>query len=423
MTTTAPRPPRTGARAGAASPRSGAGNGPRAGATAQPTERRGFAAVVPIRRMFAPEHRDALLVIGTTLFLTGFGLVMVLSASSVEGQAVGDPFGRVLRQAIFAAVGIPLMLVAGRLPVTFWKRWAWPALLGSAVLQLLVFVPGLSNGNGFNTAWVTIGSFQFQPSEFLKFALILWIASVFARRPDEIGDVKRLMFPVVPIVAVAVGLVLAGKDLGTASIVFIIVFACAFFAGAKIWHLLLGLVGVGLLAVAVAVTNPNRVDRITSFLNGCTDVNSPDYGTTCFQTFQAYFGLANGGVLGVGLGNSRAKWDWLPEQDSDYIFAIIGEELGLIGAVVIIALFVVLAIALFRIMRKSADPFARVVTGGILVWVVGQAFINIAVVLGLLPVLGVPLPLISAGGSSLLAILLALGVVLSFTRQERQRPR
>jgi len=405
-------PPRT--RTGQAGRRSAPGAPPE-------PERRGFAAVVPIRRMFAIEHRDALLLIGTTLFLTGFGLVMVLSASSVSGQAAdGDPFGRAVRQAVFAAVGIPLMLVVGRLPMPFWKRWAVPALLGALVLQLLVFVPGLSNGNGFNTAWVTIGSFQFQPSEFLKFALIIWMASVFAGRADELGDVKRLTIPVVPVVAVAVGLVLAGKDLGTASIIFFIVFACAFFAGAKIWHLLLGVAGIAALAVAVAVTSPNRVERITTFLNGCSDA---DYSNTCWQVFQAYYGLANGGILGVGLGNSRAKWSWLPEADSDYIFAIIGEELGLIGAIVVIALFVLLAIVLFRIMRKASDPFARVVVGGTLVWIVGQAFVNIAVVLGLLPVLGVPLPLISAGGSSLLAVLLGLGVVLSFTRAGRSRLR
>jgi len=382
--------------------------------------RQAFAAVVPIRRMFAAEHRDALLLIGTTLFLTGFGLVMVLSASSVTGQAVGDPFGKAIRQAIFAALGVPLMLVAGRLPASFWRRWAWPALLGSAVLQLLVFIPGLSTGNGFNTNWVTIAGVTFQPSEFLKFALILWMAAVFARRPDDIGDWKRLVIPVVPVVAVAVGLVLAGKDLGTASIIFLVVFACAFFAGARLWHLTLGLVGAALLALVVAVTNPNRVERITTFLQGCTDA---DYHGTCWQTYQAYFGLANGGVLGVGLGNSRAKWSWLTQADSDFIFAIIGEELGLIGAIVVIGIFVLLAITLFRIMRKAQDPFARVVTGGVLVWIIGQAFVNIAVALGLLPVLGVPLPLISAGGSSLLAVLLALGVVLSFTRSERTSPR
>jgi len=412
MTTTTPRA-RTSARSGRAAPDA---------APSQEQTRHGFAAVVPIKRMFAPEHRDALLLIGTTLFLTGFGLVMVLSASSVSGQAAdGDPFGRAVRQAIFAAVGVPLMLVAGRLPTSFWRRWAWPALLASAALQLLVFIPGLSNGNGFNTAWVTIGSFQFQPSEFLKFALILWMASVWARRPEEIGQWKRLVLPVLPVVAVAVGLVLAGKDLGTASIIFIIVFACAFFAGAKLWHLFLGIAGGAGAALLFAATNANRTGRIGAFLHHCDPSAMPasDYALYCWQPLQAYYGLANGGVLGAGLGNSRSKWAWLPEADSDYIFAIIGEELGLIGAIVVIAIFVLLAIALFRIMRRARDPFARVVTGGVLVWVVGQAFVNIAVVLGLLPVLGVPLPLISAGGSSLLAVLLALGVVLSFTRSER----
>ncbi len=410
MTTTT-RPPASGPRGRGPQPTRWSGP-----AAPEPASRRGFAALVPLRRMFDPEHRDALLLIGTTVFLTGLGLVMVLSASSVDGQAADDPFGRAIRQAIFAALGIPLMLIAGRMPTRFWKRWAWWILLGAGALQLLVFT-GLGTGNGFNTNWVTIAGFTFQPSEFIKVALILWIGVVYARRPDEIGDVRRLLLPVGPVVLAALGLVLAGKDLGTASIIILIVLGCMFFAGARIWHLFVGLAGAGVLGVLIAVTSESRVNRIMAAIQGCT---AADFQTTCYQTMQGLFALANGGVLGVGLGNSRAKWGWLPEEDSDFIFAIIGEELGLIGAVVVLALFVVLAWSLFRIMRKAQDPFARVVTGGVLVWIVGQAFVNIAVVLGLFPVLGVPLPLISAGGSSLLAVLFALGVVLSFTREERK---
>jgi len=384
------------------------------GQTARTEPRRGFAALVPIGRFFDEEHRDALLLFGTTLLLVGFGLVMVLSASAVEEQsASGDPFNRVLRQAIFAALGLPMMLLASRAPMSFWKRWAWPAMLVGIGLQLLVFVPGIGFGYGGNQNWIQIGDFTLQPSEFVKIALIVWIASILGPRVAELGDLRRMALPLVPVAAVAIGLVLLGKDLGTVLIMVLIVFGCLFFAGARIWHLTVGGLLIAIAAVLVALTSPSRVSRITSWIEGC---DASDYAGTCWQIYQGMFALANGGVFGVGLGNSQAKWNWLPEADTDYIFAIVGEELGLIGGAVVLGIFVVLAIALVRIMRRASDPFARIATGGVLVWVVGQGFVNIAVVLGLLPVLGVPLPLVSAGGSSLLAVLLALGIVMSFTR-------
>jgi len=389
---------------------------PRGGPSPQPG-RGGFAALVPVSRIFAPENRDSLLLIGTTLFLVGFGLVMVLSASSVEEQsATGDAFGRVLRQAVFAAIAVPLMLIVGRLPSAFWRRWSWPAVLVTGGLQLLVFVPGLGVGNGYNTNWIQIGSIQVQPSEFVKLALVIWIGTVLGRRSDELGDWRRLTLPVVPIAGAAIGLVLFGNDLGTAAIMLLIVFACAFYAGAKLRHLTLGVLVVALFALVVALTSPSRVSRITAWMQGCTDA---DYSGYCWQPQHGMWALASGGILGVGLGNSRSKWNWLPEADSDYIFAIIGEELGLIGALVVLTLYTIMAIVLVRMMRRFRDPFARIVTGGVLIWVVGQAFVNVAVVLGLLPVLGVPLPLISSGGSSLVAVLLAIGVVLSLARSDQ----
>ncbi len=387
------------------------------GRTSRPDKaapRRGFAALVPIGRFFDVQHRDALMLFGTTVLLVGVGLIMVLSASAVEEQAAtGDPFNRVMRQAVFAAIGLPIMLIASRAPVSFWKRWAWPAILVGIGLQLLVFVPGIGFGYGGNQNWIQIGDFTLQPSEFVKLALIVWIASILAPRIGELGDLRRLALPAVPVAAAAIGLVLLGKDLGTVLIMVLIVFACAFFAGARLWHLLVGGLLMTIVALLVATTSSSRVSRITAFVQGC---DTSDYAGTCWQVYQGMFALANGGIFGVGLGNSHAKWNWLPEADSDYIFAIIGEELGLIGCAVVLGIFVVLAITLARILKRAEDPFARIVTGGVLVWVVGQAFVNIAVVLGLLPVLGVPLPLISAGGSSLLAVLLALGVVMSFTR-------
>jgi len=383
---------------------------------AKGSERHGFAAVVPLSRMFSPENRDSLLLIGTTLFLVVFGLVMVLSASSVEEQsATGDPFGRVLRQAIFAAIAVPAMLLVGRLPAIFWQRWARPALIVTIVLQLLVFVPGLGGSGGGNRNWVYIGGVSIQPSEFVKLALIIWIGAILGARRDELGEWRRLLLPVGPVAGVAIGLVLAGSDLGTAAIMLLIVFGCAFFAGARLRHLAVGALGIALIALVFAIASPNRMSRINTWLQGCTDA---DYSGYCWQPQHGMWALASGGVLGVGLGNSRAKWNWLPEADNDFIFAIIGEELGLVGALVVLVLYALMAIVLVRIMRRARMPMTRIVTGGVLVWVVGQAFVNIGVVLGLLPVLGVPLPLISSGGSSLIAVLLAIGVVLSLARQE-----
>jgi len=338
----------------------------------------------------------------------------VLSASSVgEQSSSGDPFGRVARQAVFAAVGIPLMLIASRMPTRFWKRWSWPALMLGAAMQLMVFIPGLGYEYGGNHNWLSIGGFTMQPSEFVKLALVVWVAWVLAAKRDLIGDWKHALIPVVPVAGAAIMLVLAGRDLGTATIMMLIVFACAFFGGVRLRHLVAFGVVVATAAVLFAMTSPSRVSRITAWMSGCT---AEDYSGYCWQPQHGMWALASGGVFGVGLGNSKAKWNWLPEADSDYIFAIIGEELGLIGALVVIALFVTLAIVLVRIMRRTKDDFSRIVTGGVLAWIIGQAFVNIAVVLGLLPVLGVPLPLISSGGSALLAVLLAIGVVLSIAR-------
>ncbi|MFM9878364.1 MAG: putative lipid II flippase FtsW [Rhodoglobus sp.] len=371
-------------------------------------------AVVPVRRLFASENRNYFLLLGTTLFLVAFGLVMVLSSSAIESSVDGEGFfGRFTRQAVSAVVGIPLMLIASRMPPRFWKRWAWPALLFGGALQLIVFVPGLGLEYGGNQNWISIGGFNLQPSEFVKIALIVWIAWVLSTKEELLGDWKHVAIPIAPIAGVAILFVLIGKDLGTASIMVMIVLGCLYFAGVRLKFLFVALAAVSFLVLVMAFATPSRTERISVWVNGCT---AADYSNLCWQVQHASWALAAGGLFGSGLGNSKAKWNWLPEADNDFIFAIIGEELGLIGAMVVLVLFIVLAIAFVRVLRASRDTFARVATGGVMVWVIGQALVNIAVVLGLLPVLGVPLPLISAGGSALIAILLGIGVVLSFAR-------
>jgi cell division protein FtsW len=367
---------------------------------------------VPVGRLFSAEHRNYFLLLGTTLFLVAFGLVMVLSASSIESHVDEDTFfGEFQRQGLYAVLGIPLMLVASRMPPRFWKRWAWPALLIG--VGLLVLVIPLGYGYGGNRNWIDFGSFSFQPSEFVKIALVIWIAWVLSTKEHLLGDWKHVALPIGPVALVAIGFVLIGNDLGTATIMIALVLGCLYFAGVKLRYLATTILVLGLLGTMFAFTSTSRSQRIMVWINGCAE---NDAAGLCWQVQHGMWALAAGGLFGVGLGNSDTKWNWLPEASNDFIFAIIGEELGLIGASVVLALFIVLAISFVRIIRTARDNFTRIATGGIMIWIVGQAFVNIAVVLGVLPVLGVPLPFISAGGSALIATLLAIGVVLSFAR-------
>ena len=379
-------------------------------------------AVVPVRRIFIAAQTNYFLLLGVTLFLVTFGLVMVLSSSTIESFNDDDGFfGRFMRQGLFAAIGIPLMLVASGMPPQFWKKWAWPALMFGGALQMLVFVPGIGTGGyGGNNNWIHVGTFTAQPSEFVKIALIVWVAWVLTSKQDLLSDWKHVALPIAPVAGAAILLVLVGNDLGTASVMLMIVLGCMFFAGVRLKFLAVAVSLLAVLAFLFAKTSSSRSDRIDAWLNGCT---AADYSGYCWQPEHANWALAAGGIFGKGLGNSVAKWNWLPEASSDYIFAIIGEELGLIGAIVVLALFVVLTIAFVRIIRSTNDSFARTTTAGVMVWVIGQAMVNIAVVLGVLPVLGVPLPLISAGGSALIATLLGIGVVLSFARSAKSTPR
>jgi cell division protein FtsW len=368
---------------------------------------------VGVKRIFAAESSNYFLLLGTTLFLVVFGLVMVLSSSSVESHLESDSFfASFARQGLYALIGIPFMLVASRMPSTFWKRWAWPAIFVGMGLQLLVFSP-LGFGYGGNQNWIKLGPLTAQPSELLKLAIIVWIAYILTSKEGLLDEWKHVLVPIGPVAGLGIGLVLIGNDLGTAVIMLSIVFGALYFAGIRIRFLLTGISIIAFFGVIVAFASSSRTERIMAWAKGCT---VEQYEGFCWQPTHGTWALASGGVFGVGLGNSKAKWSWLPEADNDYIFAIIGEELGLVGAIVVLVLFIVLALSFIRIIRSSSDAFARIVTAGVGIWIIGQALVNIAVVLGVLPVLGVPLPLISAGGSALISTLLAIGVVLSFAR-------
>ncbi len=370
-------------------------------------------------RVFKAESASYFLLLGTTLFLVVFGLVMVLSSSSVDSYLDNTGFfGTVLRQGIFALIGVPVMLMISHLPLKFWRRVAWPMLIVACFLQGLVVFTPLGIEVAGNTNWLSIGGVQFQPSELIKLALVVWLGMILSQKENRLDDWRHVYIPVFGVGGGAVMLVLIGGDLGTVMIMAGILFGALFFAGVRLRLLAVPLAAGILLVGLMALTSSNRMTRILSFMGaGCDEVDGP-ISAPCWQPLHGTWALANGGIFGVGLGNSKAKWSWLPAADNDYIFAIIGEELGLIGAIVVLCMFILLALAFLRIMRTSTSLQARVSTATVLVWLIGQAFVNIGVVLGVLPVLGVPLPLVSAGGTALLTTLGAIGIVLSFTRGE-----
>lgn len=367
-----------------------------------------------MRKLFGAETPEFFLLLGTTLFLLVFGLVMVLSSSAIESRIDdGDFFARATRQGLYAVIGIPAMLLAARAPTAFWKRWGGSAVVLGIVLQLLVFTP-LGYGTGGNQSWLDFGAFTAQPSELIKLALVIWIPWVLVKKTGLLEEWRHVLIPIGPIVGGSVLLVLFGNDLGSASIIIMLTLGTLFFAGVRLRHLAAAVAVLAVGAAGFATLSLSRRDRIDAWLSGCTDPNL--LGNECWQTVHGWEALAHGGVFGVGLGNSAGKWSWIPEADNDFIFAIIGEELGLLGCLLVLALFVLLAICFVRIIRMSRDPFAKIATAAVMTWIIGQAFVNIAVVIGLLPVLGVPLPLVSAGGSALLTTMAAIGIVLSFAR-------
>lgn len=382
---------------------------PRAESTPSGAHGRGLAARVSLGRLFTPPSTEFILIASTATLLTLFGLVMIFSATSADPVA---PFDEAMKQGVFALIGIPLMLLVSRLPVAFLGRIAWPALIAATALQMLIFVPGLRVHSDGNTNWIRIAGLQMQPSEFLKLALVLWIAFVLLRKQARLGIWHHVFIPVVPVSTLVIGTVIGGNDLGTAMVLVLIVLGCLFFSGVKLRLFILPLVAGIVGVLFYALSSENRMTRILSALNP----TACDITDECYQPAHAVWGMANGGIFGVGLGNSQEKYGWLPAAANDYIFAIVGEELGLIGCLLVLALFGAFAVGAFHIIRKTDDPFIRVATGGIAVWIIGQALINIGVVLRVFPVMGVPLPFMSQGGTALLSVLMACGVLLAFAR-------
>jgi cell division protein FtsW len=357
------------------------------------------------------------LIAGITTLLLGLGLVMVLSTASVTDLIYGEsPYHDFERQLIGVLVGVPVMWLAARSSPRLFRAAAYP-LIAVAVIGLgLTLIHGAGQSQVGAARWIQLGPVQFQPSELAKLALAVWGADLLARK-EKLGllaDWRHMLVPLMPGTGLLALLVMAGDDLGTTSILLLIFLALLWFAGTpgRVFTALLILMGLVLLLLMV--TAPYRMQRLTEFLN---QANTNPVGPNQ-QPIQGRYALGSGGIFGVGIGASREKWGWLPESTSDFIFAVIGEELGLIGTLCVIALYGGLAFAGLRVARRAADSFSRLAAATITAWIVLQAMVNIGTVIDVFPITGVPLPLVSQGLSSVLVTMVGLGMLMSFARRE-----
>ncbi len=354
------------------------------------------------------------LLLGASTLLLTIGLMMVLSASSVEAyKTYGSSYHYFLKQLMWVGIGLPVAWVASRLPHGFLRRLAWLVLLVSTVLLVLTQVPGLGKEVNGNTNWLALGPLTIQPSEFAKLAIILWCAHIYARKERLLGDWRHTLIPVLPVTGLLTLIVIKGGDLGTALVLFAIVLGMLWVVGAPGRLFGGALLVVAALALYLASTSAERLERLTNFVDPFKN-----YEGAGWQAAHGLFAMSSGGWFGKGISASQQKWGSLPEAHTDFIFAVLGEELGLVGTLLVLALFLTIAYAGIRVALRTTDPFVRYMAAGITVWITAQMMINIGMVLALLPVIGIPLPLVSYGGSALLPTLVALGLLVSFARSE-----
>ncbi|HEY8472739.1 MAG TPA: putative peptidoglycan glycosyltransferase FtsW [Natronosporangium sp.] len=363
------------------------------------------------------------LLLASAGLLLAIGLMMVFSATSVNSYATeGSAFTRIAEQATYALFGLLAFWVCQRLPARTFRALGLPLLLLAFLLQgLLDAVSLLHRGDGparlgpieANLNWLELGGLSMQPSELAKLALVLWAADVLTRKGPALGYWRQLALPLFPVTG-ALMLLVGFTDLGTMLCLLVLFVGMLWAAGVRLRVFAgMGLAVVAGIALLIAAQRSYRVERLTSFLDPNCDVLDQ-----CYQAVQGRSAIADGGWFGVGLGNAAYKWGWLPEEDNDFIFAVIGEELGVIGCLVVLGLFGVLAYTGLRIARRVSDGFRRLAATGVIAWIVGQTVINVGGVVGLLPVTGLPLPFISTGGSALLVTLAAVGMLASFARAE-----
>ena len=354
------------------------------------------------------------LMVSVATLLTSMGLIMVLSASGVHSyDEDGSPWSIFLRQVLWTVVGLFACWFALRLPVSFLRRTAFASFAFTIVLLVLVLIPGIGHISNGTRGWFIVGGLSMQPSELTKIAFAVWGAHLLASRRMERATLREMLIPLFPAALLALGLIVAQPDLGQTVSLSIILLALLWFAGLPMRVFVSSLSAALVAAAVLAVSEGYRSDRVRSWLDPNADLQGSGY-----QARQAKYALANGGIFGDGLGQGTAKWNYLPNAHNDFIFAIVGEELGYIGAAGLLLLFGVFAYTGMRIARRSVDPFLRLLTATATVWVIGQVFINVGYVTGLLPVTGIQLPLISAGGTSTATTLFMVGLMANAARHE-----
>lgn len=383
------------------------------------------------------------LLIASSGLLLLIGLTMVFSATSVKAYAEnGNAFSAIANQAVFALLGLVAFWVCQRLPAST-LRDLGKYVLGAAIVLLSVLdllmalssvgLIGKTATGGVSIGpiraellWLYVGPIGLQPAEVAKLGLVLWGADVIARKGPKLGHWRELARPLLPVLGLL--FVLVGyNDLGTMLVLLALTVGLLWAAGVRLRVFgalgVLGLAGIGLLIAAAsggagsgeAGSENYRLARLTTFLQ---PLDKCDLEGPCYQLIQARSAIFEGGWFGVGLGKGALKWNWLPEADNDFIFGVVAEELGVVGCAVVLALFSVLAYTGFRIARRSQDPFRRLAATAITTWLVAQAVINVGGVTGMLPITGLPLPFISAGGSALVVTMAAVGMLASFARAE-----
>ncbi|MEU8894287.1 putative lipid II flippase FtsW [Nocardia sp. NPDC048505] len=352
------------------------------------------------------------LIVTIATLLTVLGLVMVLSASSVEAYADGgSAYSLFIQQAMFAAIGCGLFYLALRLPLKRMRQWSFPMFAASVLALALVLIPGIGSEVQGARRWLMIGPLSVQPSEVVKVTLVVWGAHLLASR--RLSTLKDILVPLVPAGLLVCLLVVLQPNLSTTIALGVVLAALLWFGGLPVRLFVTisisGVIAAGVLALSAGY----RSDRVRGFFSPEADPQGIGY-----QARQALYSLADGGIWGRGLGQSRAKWSYLPNSHNDFIFAIIGEELGFLGCALVLGLFALFVYTGLRIAARSADPFLRLLTATATTWITAQALINIGYVVGLLPVTGLQLPLVSAGGSSLAITLFMFGIIANAARHE-----
>lgn len=370
-------------------------------------------------RSAAANHPSVLVPI-TTGALVVLGLIMILSASSVTSFATyGSSFLFFRKQLLWAVIGLVGLAFFARFDYRKLKGAGYLAYAGVALLLLAVLIPGVGRVAGGSARWIGVGSFAIQPSEFAKLALVLFAADVFSRKEERsLKQFSHTALPMLPALAVLTILVIAQPDLGTTVLLGLIGIGMLFIAGAPLRYIIpVGAAGVGLAGVA-ALIEPYRRARLLAFLDPWKDPLETGY-----HTIQSLIALGSGGLFGVGLGASRQKWLYVPNAHTDFIYAILGEEMGLLGTVTVLGMFAFLIYLGIRVARAAPDRFGMLIAAGITIWIGGQALINMGAVTATLPVTGVPLPLVSFGGSSLVVSLVAMGIMTNIARAGKARAR